>query len=101
MKSVQTRNKGRTGSYKGSIFLCFLFFIKVKIVKRKFIAILHSYIKRKNKCLNKRINFLQFSFQPGYKLLIFCFQIVDLLFQLPDLVRFMYMTALNLLSIVI
>ena len=45
--------------------------------------------------------FLQFSFQPGYKLVIFCFQIVDLLFQLPELVRFMYMTALNLLSIVI
>ena len=45
--------------------------------------------------------FLQFSFQPGYKLVIFCFQIVDLLFQLPDLMRFMDMTALNLLSIVI
>ena len=97
MKSVQTRNKGRTGSYKGGIFLCFLFFIKVKIVERKLIAILHSYIK--NKCLKDK--FLQFSFQPGYKLLIFCFQIVDSLFQLPDLVRFMDLTALNLLSIVI
>ena len=36
MKSVQTRNKGRTGSYKGGIF--FVFFIKVKIVERKLIA---------------------------------------------------------------
>ena len=55
------RNKGRTGSYKRVYFLFFCFFLKSNLLRKaKLIAILYSYIKRKNKCLNERINFYNF-----------------------------------------
>ena len=56
------RNKERTGSYKRVYFLFFFIFYKSQNCweRKKLIAILHSYIKRKNKCLNERINFYNF-----------------------------------------